>query len=177
MADILNEVKYALGITGTYQDNTLMTYINDIKRYLVSAGVPEFIANSSVSAGTIARGVTDIWNYGAGGGKLSEYFFQRVTQLVYYLESDEVIAFKAGDYGVAFQVVVEGININSESEIVFTCGEIVKRFSGITDNIVSIVFTEEESAKFEPGTYSWTLKLERKYCRQSLVSDGVLIVG
>jgi hypothetical protein len=41
------------------------------------------VVNSDVSAGVISRGVTDLWNYGSSGGKLSEYFYQRVGQLVY----------------------------------------------------------------------------------------------
>jgi len=31
----------------------------------------------------VARGVADLWSYGAGGGKLSEYFMQRAIQLSY----------------------------------------------------------------------------------------------
>ena len=83
MADTLSKVKNALGITGTYQDETLNVYIDEVKAYMVSAGVPEGVVNSDVSAGVIARGVTDLWNYGSGAGKLSEYFYQRVSQLAY----------------------------------------------------------------------------------------------
>lgn len=83
MADTLNKVKSALGITGTYQDETLKVYIEEVKEYMVDAGVPESVVNSDVSAGVISRGVTDLWNYGSSGGKLSEYFYQRVIQLVY----------------------------------------------------------------------------------------------
>ncbi len=83
MADTLSKVKNALGITGTYQDETLNVYIDEVKAYMMSAGVPESVVNSDVSAGVIARGVTDLWNYGSGAGKLSEYFYQRVSQLAY----------------------------------------------------------------------------------------------
>lgn len=83
MADTLSKVKSALGITGTYQDETLNVYIDEVKDYILSAGVPEEVVNSDVSAGVIARGVTDLWNYNGGGGKLSDYFYQRVSQLVY----------------------------------------------------------------------------------------------
>lgn len=79
--DVLTDVKNALGITGNYQDNTLNVYINDIKDYLKKAGVPESAINSQASAGTIARGVADLWNYGAGEGKLSPYFYERAIQL------------------------------------------------------------------------------------------------
>lgn len=84
MADtLIDKVKSALGITGTYQDNTLNVYIDEVKEYMLDAGVPESVVNSDVSAGVISRGVTDLWNYGSSGGKLSEYFYQRVGQLVY----------------------------------------------------------------------------------------------
>lgn len=81
MVDILDKVKKALGITGTYQDETLTEYITEVKYYMTSAGVPEAVVNSDVSAGVIARGVSDLWSY--DGSKLSEYFYQRVTQLAY----------------------------------------------------------------------------------------------
>lgn len=73
MADtgILDAVKIALGITGTYQDATLNGYINEVKNYMISAGVPKTVANSTVSAGVISRGVTDLWNYNGGASKLS----------------------------------------------------------------------------------------------------------
>lgn len=83
MAEQLELVKRALGITGEYHDETLKIYIDEVKAYMVSAGVSEAVTNSTVSAGVIARGVTDLWNYGAGAGKLSDYFYQRVSQLAY----------------------------------------------------------------------------------------------
>lgn len=82
MADtLLDRVKKSLGITGEYQDDTLTEYINEVKEYLMDAGVPEAVVNSDVSAGVISRGVSDLWNYGTG--KLSDYFYQRATQLRY----------------------------------------------------------------------------------------------
>jgi hypothetical protein len=56
-------------------------YIDAVKAYMLDAGVPESVVNSDTSAGVIARGVTDLWNYNGGAGKLSEYFYQRVSQL------------------------------------------------------------------------------------------------
>ena len=88
MADMLSKVKSALGITGNYQDETLKIYIDEVIAYMVDAGVPESVAKSEVSAGVVARGVTDLWNYNSGAGKLSDYFYQRVTQLCY--KSEEV---------------------------------------------------------------------------------------
>ena len=89
MADtltLLDRVKNSLGITGSYQDDTLTEYINEVKEYLLDAGVPQTVIDSDVSAGVISRGVSDLWNYGAG--KLSEYFYQRASQLVYKTVDD-----------------------------------------------------------------------------------------
>lgn len=84
MADThLEKVKSALGITGNYQDDTLKIYIDEVKAYMKDAGVPTEAINSEASAGVIARGVTDLWNYNGGAGKLSDYFYQRVSQLAY----------------------------------------------------------------------------------------------
>lgn len=84
MADThLDAVKKALGITGDYQDATLNVYISEVTDYMKNAGISEDVINSGVSAGVIARGVTDLWNYNGGAGKLSDYFYQRVIQLKY----------------------------------------------------------------------------------------------
>ena len=81
--ELLNKVKKGLGITGTYQDETLTIYIEDVKNFLVDAGVSEEIVNGSDSVGVIIRGVSDLWNYGMGSAEFSEYFVQRATQLIY----------------------------------------------------------------------------------------------
>lgn len=75
----LDDVKKALGITGNYQDDTIQVYYDDVNAFVVDAGVPA----KHITAGLIARGVSDLWNYGGAEGKLSEYFVQRVTQLAY----------------------------------------------------------------------------------------------
>lgn len=75
--EMLTSVKNALGIEGTYQDATLLEYILEVKSFLIGAGVPE----SKITAGVVSRGVSDLWAYGSGNGKLSEYFMQRATQL------------------------------------------------------------------------------------------------
>ena len=79
--DILTIVKNLLNITGDYQDDILLAYIEEIQQYLLDAGVHPLIAYQKISAGTIARGITDLWNYGVGEGKLSPYFKERVIQL------------------------------------------------------------------------------------------------
>lgn len=81
--EILNKVKTSIGITGTYQDDTLLEYIAEVKLFLADAGVPTEIIESTVSAGVITRGVSDLWNYGAGTANLSDYFMQRAFQLKY----------------------------------------------------------------------------------------------
>ena len=84
MADThLKKVKSALGITGDFQNDTLEIYIDEVKAYMKDAGVPTEVIDSEASAGVIARGVTDLWNYNGGAGKLSDYFYQRVSQLAY----------------------------------------------------------------------------------------------
>lgn len=75
--EMLAEVKNALGITGDYNDETLGVYIAEVKSFLAGAGVK----SANITPGIVSRGVSDLWNYGAGGGKLSEYFMQRATQL------------------------------------------------------------------------------------------------
>lgn len=75
----LEDIKNALGIVGNYQDNTLQVYFNEVIEFLKDAGVSE----SNMTTGVIARGVSDLWNYGSGDGKLSPYFMQRTAQLSY----------------------------------------------------------------------------------------------
>lgn len=79
-SEMLTEVKKGLGITDNYQDDTLLVYINEVMTYIEQAGVK----NADITSGIVTRGVSDLWNYGANNGKLSEYFYQRVTQLSYY---------------------------------------------------------------------------------------------
>jgi hypothetical protein len=78
-AELLTKVKKALGITGTYQDDALTEYISEVKSFLIDAGV----SSEYITSGIVSRGVTDLWNYGAGDGRLSEYFIQRAAQLSY----------------------------------------------------------------------------------------------
>lgn len=79
MNEMLEKVKVSLGITGTYQDDTVNEYILEVEAFLIDAGVKK----SNITVGLVARGVSDLWNYGAGKGRLSEYFMQRASQLAY----------------------------------------------------------------------------------------------
>ena len=78
---LLEKVKSMLGVKGTYQDATLQLYIDEVKQYLTDGGVSQETVEASTSAGIIARGVIDLWNYGAGAGALSAYFKERAIQL------------------------------------------------------------------------------------------------
>lgn len=75
----LEDVKNAIGVTGSYQDATLQIYFDEVVSFLIDSGVPQ----AKITKGIVARGVSDLWNYGAGEGKLSDYFMKRATQLSY----------------------------------------------------------------------------------------------
>jgi hypothetical protein len=90
--ELLEKVKSALGITGTFQDNTLAIYIDEVKAYMLDAGVKQTIIDSSASVGVIVRGVADLWNYGSGDATLSTYFMQRVIQLAFIREPESEVA-------------------------------------------------------------------------------------
>lgn len=79
----LSKIKSAIGITGDYQDDTLAVYMDEVKAFLRSAGVSAAVLDTDRATGILARGVLDLWNYGAGDGKLSPYFYQRAIQLAY----------------------------------------------------------------------------------------------
>lgn len=78
-ATMLTKVKTGLGVTGSDLDATLGEYIDEVCAFLRDAGVLE----NNITPGIVTRGVSDLWNYGAGEGKFSEYFLQRATQLAY----------------------------------------------------------------------------------------------
>lgn len=75
----LDDVKKALGITGYFMDDTLNIYFDEVMDFITEAGVKPY----NITKGIVARGVLDLWNYGAGEGQFSNYFLQRVTQLTY----------------------------------------------------------------------------------------------
>lgn len=81
--DILEKVKTGLGITGDFQDEILRGYIDEVRAFLLDAGVAPEVVDAEASAGAITRGVADLWNYGAGEAALSPYFMQRAAQLSY----------------------------------------------------------------------------------------------
>lgn len=177
MADILSEVKAALGITGTYQDDTLTAYIKEIQEYMIDAGVHQSVANSDISAGVIARGVTDLWNYNGGGGKLSDYFYQRVSQLVYKIKSGKIIYFNEGDFGNSFLIHLCNIDLTKDETVIFKCGEIEKSYSSLQCDCILLTFTKEESEKLSKGTYKWIVKIKNYFAEVTAINDGILIVS
>lgn len=82
-SELLQKVKKGLGISGTYQDETLQLYIDEVKEYMKSAGVSQTVIDDSGSVGVIVRGVADLWNYGSGSAELSPYCRQRIIQLAW----------------------------------------------------------------------------------------------
>lgn len=80
-AELLAEVKKRLGITDEFHDDLLMAYIVDVKDFALSSGVHKLVLDDARSVGMIARGVADLWNFGAGDGKFSDMYFQRLIQL------------------------------------------------------------------------------------------------
>ena len=74
---LLPSVKLALNVTGSYQDDPIAEYIDEVVAFLKDAGV----VASKITPGIVARGVSDLWQYGATEGKLSSYFLQRAAQL------------------------------------------------------------------------------------------------
>ena len=80
-AELLTAVKSIMNINGEHFDNTIRLIIDEVKAYLLSAGVNADVLGSTLAVGCISRGVADLWNYGNGDTKLSEYFYQRAEQL------------------------------------------------------------------------------------------------
>ena len=85
MADntILDRVKMGLfgSKEGTWRDDMLTVYIDEVTAFMRDAGVPESVVLSEASTGCILMGVNDLWNYQGGSVKFSKYFEQRVIQL------------------------------------------------------------------------------------------------
>ena len=80
-AERLAKVKTALGISGSYSDDTITLYIDEVIAELIDAGVYKAVAESDAAVGCIALGVNDLWNYSSGGVKHSEQFNRRLIQL------------------------------------------------------------------------------------------------
>lgn len=85
--ELLQKVKVGLGNIPQHLDEVIKLYMIDVLGYMLKAGVSTTLIdldNDSISekcTGAVIRGVSDLWNYGNGDTKLSEYFYQRVDQL------------------------------------------------------------------------------------------------
>ena len=84
----LENIKKMLGITGSYQDDILGGYAEEAIAYMVDAGIDEDTARGEKAVGVVARGVSDLWNYGSGETHLSDYFRERVVQLAYKVKNN-----------------------------------------------------------------------------------------
>lgn len=96
--DLLTEIKKRLSITGDFHDSLLLGYADDVKQYMLSAGVKESVINSKMAIGCISRGVLDLWTKDT----FSEIFRQRVIQLCLEPETElepipEVAPIEPGD--------------------------------------------------------------------------------
>ena len=83
--ELLVKVKVGLGNVPSHLDETINLYIDEVINYLLSAGVDKTLLDekniNEKCVGVIIRGVSDLWNYGNGDTKLSDYFYQRADQL------------------------------------------------------------------------------------------------
>ncbi len=77
---MLEKVKKSLGITGKFQDETIQGWINEIQQLMIDGGISPSIVNDEKSAGVIAKGIDDLYFQKTN---LSQYFWQRATQLAY----------------------------------------------------------------------------------------------
>lgn len=102
---MLEEVKKSLGITGSYQDNTIQGWIDEIKRLMIDGGIPSSIVNNKTSAGVIAKGIDDVYFQ---KNDLSKYFWQRAIQLNYKdsTDTEEVL----DDGNIIVEEITEGDN-------------------------------------------------------------------
>ena len=68
------------------------------------------------------------------------------------------------DYGIALPVTVSGVTLGAQDSLRYTFKDavnmntiLVKEFSNIVQNTVSLELTEAESALFAPGSYVYSL--------------------
>ena len=97
MNGMLEEVKQRLSITGHDLDGTISGMIDDVVAFCLSAGVKYSQLVKPDVIGLIARGVADLWNYGAGDGKFSQVFHMRLNQLcvaAYAIDGDLLLQAK-----------------------------------------------------------------------------------
>ncbi len=74
---LLERVKAARNITGEYHDGRIRIYIDEVKQYLLGAGVHAAVLETDAVVGIVAIGVDNLMEEGV----LSDYFKQRAIQL------------------------------------------------------------------------------------------------
>lgn len=74
---LLERVKTARNMTGEYHDGRIGIYIDEVKQYLLGAGVPAAVLETDAVVGIVTIGVDNLMEDGA----LSDYFKQRAIQL------------------------------------------------------------------------------------------------
>ena len=81
--ELLVKVKTGLfgSPSGEWRDGMLLVYIDEVKEFMLDAGVKQTVLDSEKATGCIMIGVNDLWNYQGGGVKFSQYFKERVVQL------------------------------------------------------------------------------------------------
>ena len=87
--DLTNKVILVLGLT-EYHKDLVQNYIQDAIDYMRSSGVSDSIIYSQRSVGPLVMYVNDIWNYTQGQTKISKLFEQRVIQLSYEGDDENV---------------------------------------------------------------------------------------
>ena len=146
--NILDEVKTRLSITGSDLDGTIQGMIDDVVAYCRSAGLKYTQLTSTRAVGLIARGVADLWNYGAGNGKFSDIFQLRLNQMT--LDAASL------DHDVELQVKSVAITENGTTEITPDDGYVL---SSVTVDVnvpskpeqtKSVAITENGTTKVTP---------------------------
>ncbi len=79
----LEKVKKAIGIEGTYQDETLKILVAEVIEDMIDSGVHRAIAMSEKAIGAVAIGLNDIWTNTSGKVVHSPYFVERCIKLSY----------------------------------------------------------------------------------------------
>lgn len=74
---LLERVKTARNETGDFHDGRISVFIDEVKQYLLGAGVPSAVLETDAVVGIVAIGVDNLMEEGA----LSDYFKQRAIQL------------------------------------------------------------------------------------------------
>lgn len=95
------------------------------------------------------------------------------------------IRMSEGDYGVALPFSVKGVTLTASDCIKFVFkdkpeGETIltKEYTNLQNNSANLMFTDTESALFEPGIYTYTMAWYQNGSFQcNVIENGVFKVG